>query len=209
MADTPYNPLDKRHLGESVAEALLQQPPAPLDELAPFDGAGIYAIYYTGSFPSYREIARRNSKGRFAMPIYVGKAIPAGARKGDFGLGTDPGQALHGRLREHANSIRETSSTLSLSDFHVRYLVVEDIWIPLGENLLIAKYRPAWNLLLDGFGNHDPGKGRYNQQRSHWDTIHPGRAWAMKCASNAKTPSEISSRFEENLRDALDRESGL
>jgi|GEM_PF-6158788 len=24
------------------------------------------------------------------------------------------------------------------------------------------------------------GKGRYKQQRSPWDTIHPGRAWADK-----------------------------
>jgi hypothetical protein len=28
---------------------------------------------------------------------------------------------------------------------------------------------------VDGFGNHDPGKGRYKQARSDWDVIHPGR----------------------------------
>jgi hypothetical protein len=46
--------------------------------------------------------------------------------------------------------------------------------------MLIDLFNPVWNKLLDGFGNHDPGKGRYLQQRAPWDTIHPGRAWAEK-----------------------------
>jgi hypothetical protein len=41
-----YNPLDKKHLGESVAEALLRGEPDPLGALGLFNGAGIYAIYY-------------------------------------------------------------------------------------------------------------------------------------------------------------------
>ncbi len=40
------------------------------------DGAGIYAIYYVGDFPSYAPVAERNHDGRFEAPIYVGKAIP-------------------------------------------------------------------------------------------------------------------------------------
>jgi hypothetical protein len=63
---------------------------------------------------------------------------------------------------------------------------VDDIWIPLGESLLIAKFTPPWNQYLDGFGNHDPGSGRYKQQRSLWDVVHPGRPWAMRCAENPK-----------------------
>ncbi len=65
-----------------------------------------------------------------------------------------------------------------MKDFYCRYLTTDDIWIPLAEAVLIETFRPAWNKLLDGFGNHDPGKGRYQQQRSPWDTIHAGRAWA-------------------------------
>jgi hypothetical protein len=61
-----------------------------------------------------------------------------------------------------------------------RFLPVDDIWIPLGESLLIEKTKPLWNIVVDGFGNHDPGSGRYNQQISAWDTIHPGRQWALK-----------------------------
>jgi hypothetical protein len=86
-SETPYNPLEKRNLGESVADALLSKPPVAMEELVPFDGAGIYAIYYTGGFPAYREIARRNRDEKFQLPIYVGKAIPAGLRPGELRIG--------------------------------------------------------------------------------------------------------------------------
>ena len=39
----PYNPLDKRHLGEQVAEALLAQDVQPLPP-SRFIGAGVYAL---------------------------------------------------------------------------------------------------------------------------------------------------------------------
>lgn len=175
----PFNPLDKTNLGESVAEAMLQQPVYPLPPDEPFIGAGIYALYYEGDFPLYAEITEQNSGDEYRWPIYVGKAVPAGARKGGYGLGADPGQALYKRLSEHAGSINDAEN-LNLSDFRCRFLVVDDIWIPLAESLLVEMYSPLWNQKLDGFGNHDPGKGRYNQQRSPWDVIHPGRAWAYK-----------------------------
>ena len=113
------------------------------------------------------------------MPIYVGKAVPAGARKGGYGLGGSPGTVLYRRLIEHAESV-EQAENLSAEDFFCRYLAVDDIWIPLGESLLIEMLSPVWNALIDGFGNHDPGKGRYNQQRSAWDVLHPGRPWAKR-----------------------------
>lgn len=176
----PFNPLDKRNLGESVADAILLRPVVPLPP-PPFIGAGIYAIYYVGDFPVYLNLSKRNINEKFGWPIYVGKAVPAGARKGGFGLGEDPGQVLFNRLREHASSIQEAKN-LELEHFYCRFLVVEDIWIPLAESLLIAKFSPPWNHKIDGYGNHDPGKGRYNQQRSAWDALHPGRSWAEKCA---------------------------
>jgi hypothetical protein len=175
----PFNPLDKTNLGESVAEAMLQQPIHPLPPDEPFIGAGIYALYYEGDFALYADIAERNRDGRYSWPLYVGKAVPAGVRKGGYGLGADPGQALFRRLSEHAGSINDAEN-LKLADFRCRFLVVDDIWIPLAESLLVAMYSPLWNQKIDGFGNHDPGKGRYNQQRSPWDVIHPGRPWAYK-----------------------------
>lgn len=199
----PYNPLEREHLGESVADALLRGDPIPLNAAPKFNGAGIYAIYYIGNFGPYAPIAKFNQNDHFAMPIYVGKAIPEGARKGNVGLDNDPGRVLSKRLREHAKSI-EQAENIRLADFLCRFLVVEDIWIPLGESLLIAKFSPLWNKVVDGFGNHNPGKGRYEQVRSRWDVLHPGRPWAAKCQEREETAAQIIIELESYLRDHFD-----
>lgn len=191
--------MDKRNLGVSVAEAMLSQEVVPLGTLARFDGAGVYAIYYVGKFDAYRPLAQLNKGEKLQAPIYVGKAVPPGARKGGFGLDDTPSQALYSRLAEHAESISLTTN-LSLKDFHCRYLVVDDVWIPLGESLLIAKFAPVWNTLIDGFGNHDPGKGRYNGFCPRWDVLHPGRAWAAKCRPRPETASQIKNDIAEYFR---------
>ena len=195
----PYNPLDKKNLGGSVADAMLESAVHPLGGLEPFNGAGIYAIYYTGDFEAYKPLAAKNRDSRFEAPIYVGKAVPAGARKGNFDLDADPGTVLYKRLKEHAESV-SAAENLRLEDFFCRFLVVDDIWIPLGESLLIAKFAPIWNKLIDGFGNHDPGKGRYQGMRSKWDTLHPGRAWAAKCAMRGETELQIITELTAYLK---------
>lgn len=194
--DGSYNPLDKRNLGESVAEALLDR---KLNDLPPepFEGAGLYAIYYAGDLEIYRDIKLPKAHRR-GTAIYVGKAIPSGARKAGLGLDADPGQALFKRLREHAKSIDEAEN-LRLQDFRCRYLVVDDIWIPLGESLLIQKFKPLWNLVIDGFGNHNPGKGRHGQECSVWDTLHPGREWTHKLNPGPIPVEEIHLRIREHF----------
>lgn len=170
----PYNPLDKEKLGESVANALLA---APLHALPPepFEGAGVYALYYNGSFPAY---ARLTGPDSYQYPIYIGKAVPKGARKGYLSLESAIGDSLFQRLREHAESLDQVG--LGRENLRCRHLVVDDIWIPLGETLLIRRFRPVWNVLLDGFGNHDPGGRRLTGATSRWDTVHPGRSWVLK-----------------------------
>lgn len=182
--EIPYNPLDKNNLGASVADALLERSRRPLEDVEPFIGAGIYAIYYIGDFQPYTLIATNG------LPIYVGKAVPPGARKGNFGLNIDPGQALYKRIKEHTESIRQATN-IDIKHFQCRYLVVDDIWIPLGEALLIARFSPLWNKIIDGFGNHDPGKGRYQQLRSRWDTLHSGRSWVNKCQERGESVEQI------------------
>lgn len=197
MDEKPYNPLDYDNLGQNVADALLERTVVPLASLPQFSGAGIYALYYTGTFPAYTLLASRNRNNRFGVPIYVGKAVPAGARKGGRGMGVS-GFALFKRLSEHALSISQVAN-LDLADFHCRYLVVEDIWIPLGESLLIERFQPLWNVVVDGFGNHDPGKGRISMQRPLWDMIHPGRPWALRLRENRRSATDIL----ETIRRAL------
>ena len=195
----PFNPLDRVNLGVSVAQALLQQEPVSLGKIKPFNGAGIYAIYYTGNFKPYEPISKRCRDGKFEVPIYVGKAIPAGARKGGTGLASSAGKVLYNRLTEHAESVRVVEN-LDIKDFSCRFLVVDDIWIPLGESLLIAKFSPIWNNIVDGFGNHDPGKGRYEGMRPRWDVLHPGRAWATKCKQRRETQQQIITDISTYLR---------
>lgn len=196
--EVPYNPLDKFHLGESVADALVSRPIMDLPPAHQFVGAGIYAIYYAGNFAPYKAITRKNIPDRWTTPIYVGKAIPPGARKGGLGLGAASGTVLYNRLHEHAESI-VLAENLDIGDFKVRYLVVDDIWIPLGENMLIEKHAPLWNRVIDGFGNHDPGKGRYGQKKSPWDVLHPGRPWANRLSPCEKTESQLIEKISATL----------
>ncbi len=198
MQESPYNPLDKRRLAESVTSALLKKEVVPLGSLVKFNGAGIYVIYYTGDFPAYKVISENNKNNQFKTPIYVGKAVPAGARKGGFGLDASQGTPLFKRLSEHAESVDQVSN-LKLEHFYCRYLVVDDIWISLAESLLIEMFSPVWNKVVDGFGNHDPGSGRSNQQRSRWDIIHPGRRWAEKLQENKESVDVILQSVRKHL----------
>lgn len=182
---TPYNPLEKQHLADSVAQALLRVPIGPLPPERQFRGAGVYALYYTGGFPQYAPIASVNRQGQREAPIYVGEAVPAGSRRGDSRKSEEPGAVLRTRLHQHARSI-DQAQNLDLGDFGCRFLVVDDIWIPLAETLMIQRFSNSsvWNTVLDGFGIHDPGKGRADQKRSAWDTLHPGRPFADSRPAN-------------------------
>ena len=77
-----------------------------------FPGAGIYLIYYTGGFPAYSKISGANQRGRFAQPIYVGKAIPKGGRKGVEGFDVPHGHVLCARIKQHADSIGDAATSL-------------------------------------------------------------------------------------------------
>ena len=188
---TVFNPLSFESLSNSIARELSQVPTCPLEDLPRFEGPGIYALYYTGDFPAYAPMAVANREKPGSWPIYVGKA-EASTRKGEAVSAPDDysGDALFRRLGNHAKSIN-LAENLCLSDFHIRALVLAYVWVPMAEASAISMYRPLWNTLIDGFGNHDPGSGRYNQMRSRWDTLHPGRAWANKLQPNAFTAEQI------------------
>lgn len=154
-----------------------------------FKGAGIYAIYYRGEHELYQKLKMTNKGGKCTQPIYVGKAIPEGGRIGGMDFGVDPGNVLYNRLAKHSRSIKSVSN-LNLEDFCCRYLVVDDIWIPLGENLLISKKKPLWNTEISGFGINDPGQKR-SGMRPVWDTLHPGRKFKAKLGDRPQSAAEI------------------
>ena len=168
-----FNPLDYENLTRTCVAELLRQTPVPMPALPMFHGAGIYALFYVGNLDIYAPIRSPDA----AVPIYVGKAVAQGGRKG--APQSSINNALCSRLAEHRASI-DAATSLDPADFLCRYLAVVDVWITMAERLLITHYQPLWNVSIEGFGNHDPGKGRHAGERSHWDTLHPGRAWAEK-----------------------------
>jgi hypothetical protein len=159
-----------------------------------FPGAGLYALYYLGDFPAYAPIAPPETHPG-ELPIYVGRAIPRGARAGIGGLlATTTEPVLYQRLCQHAASL-DRAENLLLEDFRCRYLVVDDIWVPLAEALMISHYQPVWNQVLQGFGNHDPGAGRRVGARPDWDELHPGRPWAAMQAPARRSADDSLARI--------------
>jgi hypothetical protein len=64
---------------------------------------------------------------------------------------------------------------------------------------LIRRHRPLWNSIIDGFGNHDPGRGRYNQARSEWDVLHPGRPWVKRLTGESPHLEDIVAKVQQFL----------
>lgn len=167
-----YNPLDYENLTLNLVRELLAREALKLPLCQKFQGQGVYALFYGGEHPAYKTLD-------LTLPIYAGKAVEGGARKGKVSMSSRRSE-LYDRVREHVRTI-EQSESLELADFRVRLLVVTPLWITMAERFLIEHFQPLWNVCVDGFGNHDPGKGRYRGAASAWDTLHPGRPWAKKC----------------------------
>lgn len=197
----PYNPLDKKNIAESIVNRLLDKnnPITPLEALSSFKGSGVYVIYYAGDFKPYADYRNDASNGVFDRPIYIGKTGSNGARKGKGFEEEAIGNKLYTRLAKHRQSLRDAAN-LESHDFYFRHLVVDDVWIPLAEWLLISKFSPIWNVAIDGFGIHDPGKGRDKQERSKWDTVHPGRPVMMKLPERKQSAEEILASLPKLIR---------
>lgn len=148
-----------------------------------FAGTGVYALYYTGKNRFYAKYGELNRLA-YNYPIYVGKAVPKGWRQSR--TSDRPGATsseLHNRIKEHSRNIA-AGNGLKVSDFSCRFVIFEDAgsdMIGTIEAALIKVNRPLWNTVVDGFGNHTPGVGRFEQARSQWDVLHPGRSWADRC----------------------------
>ena len=150
----------------------------------------------------YKRYAELNRLS-YNYPIYVGKAVPKGwrqARTSDNAQ--NQSRELVGRLREHGRNIA-LGAGLSLDDFMCRFVIFEEEgsdMISTIEAALIKLNKPLWNTAVDGFGNHDPGSGRYEQAKSDWDVIHEGRAWAEKCNGTHAEKSAIISEIRPHLK---------
>ena len=188
-----------------VDEAVRFFTATPVHRLPPpsrFIGAGVYGLYYVGDYELYTKIAELNRQ-TCVQPIYVGKAVPSGWRMARATDSETP--VLYQRLREHTRSIQQATN-LKIDDFRCRFMVLggteSDLVVPV-EAVLIRRYRPLWNSVVDGFGNHDPGKGRYNQAKSEWDVLHTGRMWAERLTGESPRLDDVIAgvqQFLEELR---------
>lgn len=198
-----YDPSHPAAAAELIAEKVGRAPRQGLGALEPFWGSGVYALYYSGDHPAYAKISGSD------IPIYVGKADPAIPHAL---TSRQQGDRLMRRLRDHADSIRESEEHVSaidqdtraatglhpirLADFHCRYLVLASAFAGAVERNLIRHYAPVWNFetrVCIGFGKHGDSAETRANTRSDWDTLHPGRPWATREGNvpNRRSPLEI------------------
>jgi hypothetical protein len=170
LPDAFFDPTDPRLIGYFVALALIAQGRRPLAGVGRFYGSGVYAIYYVGDVDLYRPISGTET------PIYVGKADPDGQPKSVVEQGTK----LADRLNEHTKNIDKVEG-IEIKDFEYRALAVQSGYQAAAESHLIKLFRPVWNnetKILFGIGKHGDASSTRANNRSPWDTVHPGRAWA-------------------------------
>jgi len=192
----PYNPVAKESLAAGIVARLRSSLGHPFPPSKRFEGAGVYLLYYIGKSQFYLGLAPGQPRSRAPVPIYVGKADPKGTRKGSR-LDAKPGSAVYDRLGDHAERIKATKN-LKLKDFYFRFVILDHVWIRLGEAGLIDHFRPLWNTVVDGFGSKIPGRNRRKQARSAWDTLHPGKGWPEDLSAGRHTIRLLQQRIDEH-----------
>lgn len=168
----------------------LKTKPLPIKR---FNGSGLYALYYKGDNPLYSEIV--------GSPMFIGRVQPKSFPTKEGSQSTE----LYAKIKEQCRTIEEVKN-LSIEDFQCKYIVLDQTEMALSEaieNQLIDTFKPAWNLCIEGFTNHNPGKSRLKQSPSEWDTLHPGRKWAKKLQGKVKNRWAIKRKVKNYLANAV------
>ncbi|MEP2705222.1 MAG: Eco29kI family restriction endonuclease [Roseibium sp.] len=191
LPESFFDPTEPRLIGHFVALALIAQDRRPLGEISKAYGSGVYAIYYKGPAEIYAPLSGTET------PIYVGKAEPPENAKTVL----DQGTKLTDRLTEHRKNIDKVAG-IELSDFECRALAVQSGYESSAEKHLIRLFEPIWNnetKILFGLGKHGDSAATRKNNKSPWDTIHPGRPWAMgnpEAKSVTDIKSEVAAHFQ-------------
>jgi transcriptional regulator with XRE-family HTH domain len=193
-----FDPLRRENLERSVQWALEAAPAIPLARESVTKGGGLYALYYSGSHELYRAVSSKGS----SVPLYVGTAASGRHRIGS--IGGSPRAALRSALKYRRQAIDQCED-LDLLDFQVRYLPVEDLWIPGAESLMLGDHHPVWNTIAPGLGNRGPGIGQRNERRSAWDELHPGRSWATKLTPCRRSVEDLRIEILQHFAEPVDR----
>ena len=137
-----YNPLDKINLAKSIEIEILRHDPIPLGDVGDVIGAGVYAIYYAGRLAG-------SAKSRPPIETVLGSNRSMSERPSQREAEKVDRRKTHPRDRPSPNAsanmlVINEATNLSIDDFQVRHLVVDDVWIPLGENILIETFKPVF-----------------------------------------------------------------
>ena len=128
-----------------------------------------------------RVLGKKLTANNMACPfMWAKRCRPVGDKVGKWE--SKKNNKLYERLLQHSKSIQAVKN-LETKDFVCRFMIFEgasEAMIAPVEAALIAKYRPLWNSVIDGFGNHNPGSKRFSGMVTQWDILHPGRKWAEK-----------------------------
>lgn len=193
--DSIYDPLRRENLGRSVLWALTSRDPIRIDEVRPFGGCGIYALYYSGDHELYEPISKT-----FEVPIYVGKSDPRGGRKGVVVKEAWEGAPLWERISTHRRKINKATD-FTLGDFYLRYLRADDLFTPMAERLMIRDLQPVWNVILEGFGvNQQGGPREAEQMRPKWHEVHVGVKWADGMRPQPHGPEPLREAVRAHLK---------
>ncbi|MDG5750478.1 Eco29kI family restriction endonuclease [Qipengyuania sp. XHP0211] len=194
LPDAFFDPAEPTLIGNFVALALVAQDRRSLASLGRFYGSGVYAIYYNGGNPLYAPISGTET------PIYVGKADPKGNPK----TAIDQGTKLADRLNEHRRNIDKVNG-VDIADFDCRALAVQTGYQAAAESHLIRMFRPIWNNetgILYGLGKHGDSATTRANNKSPFDTLHPGRRWA-DASPEAQSVPEIVDKVREHFDSAI------
>jgi len=187
----PISAKDVSYIVEPLVSFIENSPLINLEDLQSFTGAGVYALYLCNPVGThYAGIIQPE------YPIYIGKAVPKGSRQGKSSV---EGKPLFDRLRKHASSIRQVSN-LNLAEIKCRFMIFGEgttDMIVSAESYIIKHFNPLWNSHIDGFGINAPGKGRYDQQPSEWDTIHSGRYYASQLRGQPRDSNLIHEKIKQ------------
>ena len=210
----PFNREDHVYRSDAFVEMVkdavqffYKTPVAQLPPPLPFDGCGVYAIYCTAREGIYSIYGTELNRFKINVPIYVGSAISAGARQARSFGAADAGRQLYNRLVQHSRSIFCVRN-LALGNFCCRFMILDGQTQTMAtaiESMLISLDSPLWNGIVDGFGNHNPGKNRMDGDRPAWDVLHPGRPWADGMPIRGMTVAGIRKRVTDYLYGKVNR----
>lgn len=113
----------------------------------PFDGAGVYAIYCIARQGLYRKFGETINREEYAVPIYVGKAVPPGGRKNKtLSHNSFPALPLGKQLHVFSSLIRTSIGlqgqfALRCCSFpHGNKTVINAV-----HRYLLRRFHPVWN----------------------------------------------------------------